>query len=167
MSLYQMTTDFRRLLEAIESGEIPEEAINDTIEAVNGAWEERADAVISAIKELKVEAEAIRAEEIALAERRKRKAKTIERLSEYFSTSLKAIGKNKYESAKHVVTFRKSTSLTISDVEAFISYAMNEHPEAVRKKETLEPDKEAIKELIKTVKLPFVTLTEKENIQIK
>lgn len=167
MSLYQMTTDFRRLLEAIESGEIPEEAISDTLEAVNGAWEERAEAVLAAIKGLKAEAKAIKDEEAVLAERRKKKTQTVERLSEYLASSMRAVGKDRYESARHVVSFRRSSAVRITDVDAFISYATLNHPEAVRIKETLEPDKEAIKELIKTVNLPYVAIDVNENIQIK
>lgn len=167
MSLYQMTTDFRRLLEAIENGEIPEEAIDDTLEAVSGSWEERADAVISAIKNLKAEADAIRTEELSLAERRKRKDKVIDRLKEYFTVSLHSIGRERYESARHLVSFRKSAPLKITDVDAFISYAMLNHPEAVRIKEILEPDKDAIKELLKTVELPYCVIEEKYNMQIK
>lgn len=167
MSLYTITKEYQRLMDAIECGEIPEEAIADTLEAVSGEWEERAEAVLAAIKNLRAEANNIKAEEEALAERRKAKEATAKRLTEYLSAALRATGKTKYESARHSVSFRSSTSIRITDEEAFIKYALDEHHECVKIKTDYSPDKTVIKELLKTVELPYVELEVKQNIQIK
>lgn len=167
MSLYSITTEYRSLINAIAEGEIPEEAIADTLEAVEGEWDARAEAVISAIKNIKAEAAGIEAEISALEERKKRKKRTVEKLSEYLSLSMQGIGRSTYESSKHSVSFKKSTAIRITDEAEFIAYALREHPEAVRKKESIEPDKAAIKELLKTVNLPHVAVEVKQNIQIK
>ncbi len=167
MSLYSISMDYRKLINAIAEGEIPEEAIADTLEAVEGEWDARAEAVISAIKNIKAEAAAIEAELDALTQRRDKKLKTIERLAEYISSSMQLLGKTTYESARHSVSFKKSESIRITDPEAFIEYATKNYPEAIRKTVKIEPDKIAIKNLIKTVNLPHVAVDVKQNIQIK
>lgn len=167
MSLYTITTEYRQLIEAIESGDIPEEAINDTFEAVSLEWDERAEAVLSAIKNLMAEAKNIEDEVKALEERKKAKLRTIDRLKEYISSSMQALNKPTYESARHLVKFTKSSSIRITDEEAFIKYVKRRYPNALRIKKEVSPDKTVIKELLKTVNLPHVAVEVKQNIQIK
>lgn len=167
MSLYSITTEWQRLITAIEDGEIPEEAIHDTIEGLQGEWEERAEAVTSAIKNLMSEAEMIKAEEDALKARRNAKENTAQRLSEYLSASMQAVGCANYESPRHSVSFKKSNAVVITDENAFIEYAFVECPKALRRKESIEPDKTVIKKMLETAEIPYVRLEERLNIQIK
>ena len=67
MSLYSLINDYQDFLEAVEAGEIPEEAITDTLEAIEGEIEVKIDNIASAIKNLTAEASMIRTEEKALA----------------------------------------------------------------------------------------------------
>jgi len=41
MNLYEISSNYRALLEAIESGDIPEDAVADTLEAVGGDWTQK------------------------------------------------------------------------------------------------------------------------------
>ena len=170
MSLYSITTEYRRLIDEIAEGryaDMPEEAIADTVEGIEGAWNERADAVTSAYKNLIAEVKMISDEVKALIERAEAKKAEAKRLLEYLERSMKAVGCKKFETARHSVAFRKSKSVVIDNEAAFFTFALTEHPELVRRKETIEPDKAAIKELLKTVDLPYVSISEKLNIQIK
>ena len=167
MSLYEVTTNYARLIEAIELGDIPEEAIADTLEAVNGEWSERADAVLSAIKNYRAECEAIRSEEKALAERRKRKEKVIERLEGYFTESIKKIGRSTYESPKHLVRFTTSSAVVVTDMAALVEYAAENAPDAVKVKTETTADKDVIKRLLKAGDVPGAVLEVRTNIQIK
>lgn len=167
MSLYSITTEYQRLIADIEDGIIPEEAIADTLDSVTGEWEERAEAVVSAIKNISAEARAIAAEEAALKARKLKKENTVKRLSQYFASAMLSIGRISYESAKHSVSFKKSEAVQITDMDAFLEYARENLPDALRRKETVEPDKDFIKKLLKESELPFVTLEIRQNIQIK
>ena len=167
MSLYSITSEFARLIDLISEGEIPEEAVNDTLEAVNAEWEERADAVICAIKNFRAECAAIKAEESGLAERRKRKERTIERLEGYLSESFKALGKDSFESARHTVKFRASKAVVIDDMNAFITYAMNNAPEAIRTVSKIEANKDELKRLLEKGEIDGARLEIRSNIQIK
>lgn len=164
-SLYELTSELSSLLDAIECGEIPEEAIADTLEGLQGEIDEKIDNVLDAFKTLKAEAEAIRAEEKRLAERRKRKEAAEERLKEYLATELEKLGKARHESARHSVSFRRSSMVVITDEDAFIKWALdNDRDDLYRVKVTREPDKAA---LSKAENIPFVTIRENSNIQIR
>lgn len=167
MSLYSITSEFARLIDLISEGEIPEEAVNDTLEAVNAEWEERADSVICAIKNFRAECAAIKAEEAALAERRKRKERTIERLEGYLSESFKTLGKESFESARHTVKFRASKAVVIDDMTALIKYAMNNAPEAIRTVSKIEANKDELKRLLEKGEIDGARLEIRSNIQIK
>ena len=164
-SLYSLTTEFATLLDAISEGEIPEEAIADTLEGLQGELDEKIDSVLDAYKTLKAEAEAIRAEEKRLAERRKRKEAAGEQIKEYLASELKKIGKATHESARHHVSFRRSSRVVITDEDAFIKWALdNDRDDLYRVKVLRDPDKDA---LSKAGEIPFVTLEENSNIQIR
>lgn len=92
---------------AIENGDIPEEALTDTLESITSLLDEKADNIACWIKQLTAEAEAIKAEEDKLAERRKRKLKRAERLTEYLSECLTNAGRTKIETPRNVISFQK------------------------------------------------------------
>ena len=80
MKLYEITELFMRFASMVENGEIEEDAIADTLESIEGELEEKADNIACLIKSWQAEAEAIKAEEKALAERRKVKENQINNL---------------------------------------------------------------------------------------
>jgi dsRNA-specific ribonuclease len=122
MNLYELTNDYLALLEAIDNDEIPEEAIADTLEAIEGAIEIKADSIACLLKNLDAECIAIKAEESRLAERRKAKEKAHERIKQYLSETLQRAGLDKIETARNRITFRKSESVEVVE-EVFISWA--------------------------------------------
>ena len=65
--LYQLTQQYQTLLGMIEDGDIPEEAIADTLESLTGEIEDTVDSVACIVKQLAAEAEGIKGEETALA----------------------------------------------------------------------------------------------------
>lgn len=124
MKFYEIAADYWRLLDAIENGEIPEAALVDTLESVTALLEDKADNIACIIKELTAEAEAIKAEEDKLAERRKRKLKRAERLTEYLAECLTNAGCTKIETARNVISFRKTPGKVVFDDEkGFIEWA--------------------------------------------
>jgi hypothetical protein len=122
MKLYELTNDYLALLDAIDNGEIPEEAIADTLEAITEEIESKADSIACVLKNLDADIIAIKAEEVRLAERRKAKEKSYERIKQYLSETLQAAGLDKIETARNKITFRKSESVEI-DEDAFIIWA--------------------------------------------
>lgn len=167
MKLYEIATEYQNFLEAIENGEIPEEAIADTLESIISIFEDKADNIACLIKNMSAEAEAIKAEESKLAERRKAKEKQVDRLKEYLSDTLLASGYTKLETARNKITFRKSESVAVDDEAEFIKWAMgNEDTYLTYKDPTI--NKTAVKDALKNgIELNGVRIESKQNLQIK
>lgn len=95
------------------------------------------------IKELKAEAEAIKAEKLALAERQKVAENKAESLKKWLAYALQG---EKFKTAKCSVSFRKSESVEVTD--EGLSNLMKEHDELLTYKAP-EPNKKAIKDALK------------------
>ena len=95
------------------------------------------------IKELKAEAEAIKAEKLALAERQKVAENKAESLKKWLAYALNG---EKFKTAKCSVSFRKTESVEVTD--EGLSNLMKEHDELLTYKAP-EPNKKAIKDAIK------------------
>ena len=148
MKLYEIATDYRTFLEAVENGEIPEEAIADTLESITALLEDKADNIACMIKNMTAEAAAIKAEEQNLAERRKTKEKQIERMKAYLSDTLQLNNIAKLETARNKISFRKSESVKVDNEADFIKWAENNNREYLTYKEPTI-DKTTIKQAIK------------------
>ena len=165
MKLYEIANDYLSLMEAIENGEIPEEALADTLESIESGIEEKADNIACLLKNLSAEIDAIKAEENNLVERRKQREKTHERLKQYLSDTLQRIGKTKIETARNRITFRKSESVEV-DESMFMQWAAIYRGDLLNVKTTV--DKTAIKAELKSgVKLPNAQIVTNFNLQIK
>lgn len=83
----------------------------------------------------------MKAEEAALAERRKTAEKRVERLKDLLASSMLSVGRDKVETARTKIGFRKSTQVQIDDEGAL-------PPDFVTTTVTTKPDKTAIKKAI-------------------
>lgn len=161
MNLYEIKEEFLELLDAIENGEIPDGAIADTLEGMKGEFDEKIENTACYIKNLKAEADAIKAEENSLKERRQVKEHQIERLKNGMMECMSHLGIKKVEGARARVTIstRAGASVLIS-------------PDAVIPEEyqrtKVEPDKVALKEALKAgVDIKGVTLVDSRSVTIK
>ena len=124
MTLYEMMTAYRDFLTAVENGDIPEDAIADTLEGIESSIDEKIDNIACMLKSLAAEEAAIKAEEERLAQRRKVKANVQDRLKNYLSDMMLAMGKTEFENPRHKISFRKTPGKVVFDDEAkFIEWA--------------------------------------------
>ena len=165
MKLYEIANDYLALLQAIDEGLIPEEAIADTLEAIEGEIEYKADNLACVLKTLEAEAAAIKAEEKNLAERRKQKENAGERIKSYLSDVLQRLNISKIETARNKITFRKSDSVVVDDT--FIKWAQDHRADLLKFSEPTA-DKTAIKAALKEgAEIEGAHIESKQNIQIK
>jgi hypothetical protein len=165
MKLYALANDYIALMQAIDNDELPEECIADTLEAITGEIEIKADNIACMLKNIEAEVKAIKEEEANLATRRKTKEKAYDRLKEYLSATLQSLSIDKVETARNKITFRKSESVEIDDT--FIEWAQ-ENREDLLKYSAPTADKTEIKKLLKGgAELQGAQLISKSNIQIK
>ena len=124
MKLYEISETRLRFLEAIESGEIPEEAIADTLAGIDGEFDEKADDIACYIKTLLSESQAIKAEIDTLTERAAAKKHKADKLTDYLFQQFKLSGKVKLETARNVLAIRKNPpSVQIENEESFVVWA--------------------------------------------
>lgn len=152
MKLYEIDQAIMGLVD--ETGEIIDIEAFDSLQMERDAKIEN---IALYIKDLRAEAEALKAEKIAFAERQKVAENKVESLKNYLAYALKG---QAFKSTKAVVSFRKTQQVDVPDI-----YALDEN--FLRYKEP-EADKTAIKEAIKagqTVK--GATLIENTSVIIK
>lgn len=165
MKLYEIANDYLALMQAIDDEEIPEEAIADTLEAITGEIEVKADNIACLLKNIDADVKAIKEEEKRLAERRKAKEKAHERLKQYLSDVLQRTGINKIETARNNISFRKSESVEVD--ESFVAWALEYRDDLIKFGEPTA-DKTAIKKALKDgAEIVGAQLVVNQNIQIK
>ena len=146
-SLYDISTQYSAFLSAVEAGEIPEDAISDTLAGLDGELEEKVDNIACIIKQLNAEADAIKAEKDALNERQQTKVHAADRLKEYIRQSMSLSGKKKIETARNCVSIGKPvTKAVITDLDALKDYGYVWKPYDYTKETNV--DKTALKEAL-------------------
>lgn len=113
------------------------------------------------IKNLKAEAEALKAEKDAFAQRQKSAENKMEQLKRYLSS---ALGGEKFKTEKVSISYRKSESIEVEDIRKLLDFGNDD----LIKYTEPTANKTAIKAAIKAgIKVPGVKITENNNIQIK
>ena len=167
MRLYDIANDYLALMQAIENDEIPAEAVADTLEAIQGEIEEKADNIGCLLKSIEADITAIKTEEQRLAERRKTKEKAYDRLKQYLSDTLQGLGIGKVETARNVITFRKSEVAEVNE-SAFLEWAKANRADLITVKVTESANKTEIKKELKAgAEIPGAVLVTKNNLQLK
>lgn len=114
------------------------------------------------IKNLMSDINDLKAEEKALNERRKAKEKKVERLKLYLSNSMLMFGDKKFETAKVVLSFRKSKQVEIAEganiPQEYMTIKVEENPNKTKLKDAI---------LKQGLEIDGVKVIEKENLQLK
>ena len=153
-SLYQINAELLALTDE-ESGEITDWS---AFEALQLARDEKIENIALYHKNLLAEAAALKAEEKAFADRRRKAENKAESLKNYLATSLNG---SKFNTTRVAINWRKSTSVEVINQEAI--------PEAyLRTVTTVTPDKTEIAKALKTGEvIEGVALKETNSIQVK
>lgn len=161
-SLYEISTDFLKALDGLEVDEETGEIKNfDAVESLNAQFEEKAESVACYIKNLAAFADDLKAEEDTLSARRKSAERRIDSMKKYLTSCLESVGKDKVETVRARISFRKSVQVQIEDEAALPA-------DYVTTTVTKSPDKTAIKKAIQGGQdVTGASLIEKRNIQIK
>lgn len=116
------------------------------------------------IKNLESDARDIKAEEVALAERRKAKENRAANLREYLAHILD--GQN-FETPRLRLSFRSSTGVEFSEPEETLHF-LEQHYDSCIKYKAPEISKSAVAKLLKDgVEVPGAELVKRQNLQIK
>lgn len=162
MTLYEIDEEIQELLSEVdpETGEL----ITDyaALDALLMEREAKIENIVLFIKNLSSDVRELKAEEAALAERRKKAEKKAERLREYVSH---ALGGERFQTPRCCVSFRKSTALELG--EGFTEWA-KEHADTLLRYKEPEPDKTAIRAaLAGGAEIPNAKLVQNTTMTIK
>lgn len=170
MNLYELNEAIVNALNAAidpETGELIDEAALDLSEFLESERDEKIENIALWIKNLKAEAEALKAEKDSFAKRQKAAENKAEWLKGYLASALNG---QKFKTVKCSVSFRSSEAVEITDEAAAIEYFEGiSWPEAVKVEKTLS--KSAVKDYIKNAselaQVPGVHISEKTSVIIK
>lgn len=162
MTLYEIDEEIQELLSEVdpETGELITDY--EALDALLMERETKIENIVLFIKNLSSDVRELKAEEAALAERRKKAEKKAERLREYVSH---ALGGERFQTPRCCVSFRKSTALELG--EGFTEWA-KEHADTLLRYKEPEPDKAAIKAaLAGGAEIPDAKLVQNTTMTIK
>lgn len=162
MTLYEIDEEIQELLSEVdpETGELITDYV--ALDALLMEREAKIENIVLFIKNLSSDVRELKAEEAALAERRKKAEKKAERLREYVSH---ALGGERFQTPRCCVSFRKSTALELG--EGFTEWA-KEHADTLLRYKEPEPDKAAIKAaLAEGAEIPDAKLVQNTTMTIK
>lgn len=161
-ALYEIDADIINCIDT-ETGEVLDV---ERLDALNMERDAKIEGVALYIKELQAEADAIKAEEHALAARRKSKEKLLSGYAQWLSNVLSG---RAFETAKVALGFRKSTACEINGCELdLIEYLEKSGYDDCVKYGAPAIDKSKVKKLLNDgVKIPGAVLVERNNLQIK
>lgn len=165
--LYELAQNYTAFFDAWENGDIPEEAVTDTLEAMEGEIDEKCDNTACYIKDLIAQAANIKEEIKTLTARAKALENRAERLKDYMVYAMDRIGASKIETARNVIKVSVSHPTVIRDEAAFLKWAQENGSDLLSFKQPT-PDKTAIKDAIAEGReVPFCYIDDKKNICIK
>lgn len=164
MTIYELTGELLSLYEMAEDPEIDAECLKDTIEAVEGEFEIKADGYVKVIKQLEADSEALKKEADRLTERKKTIDKNIERIKNNLQNAMITADKKKFKTDLFSFSIRKNPAkLVLSD---HIDMDLID-PEFIKFSDP-EIDKNAVKEAIKNGSaFDWARLEQGESLTIK
>lgn len=127
MSLFDIGQQYIDFCNLMENGEIPEEAITDTLEALEGEFNDKADNIASLIKSLEYEAQSMEQESKSLSERAKSKKTKAQNLREYLFQQMQNTGMERIETSRNLLALKKNPpKVTVEQEQDFIKWAQEQ-----------------------------------------
>ena len=164
MNIYEINKAIEDILEDgfsvdEETGEILFD--ESDLNALNAEISEKIENVACYIKNLTADISALKEEERNLNTRRKQKERKIDSLKGYINYAMELSGRKSLESPRCKVSYRKSSSVEVPDINAL-------DKDYITKTIEIKPNKVAIKEALKEGKtVEGAEIVERQNLQIK
>lgn len=154
MRLYELTEQYEILMDMLCDEETDEQIIKDTLEAIDGEIEDKADNYAKIIRQMQVYVETLKSEEERLYTRRKSLENRSQRLKEVLQANLEFIGKTKFKTALFSFTIAANGGkqpLTITEnIENIPGKYLIPQPPI--------PNKEAIRQLLESKEVEWARL---------
>lgn len=160
-TLYELTSEYLQLLEMAEDPDVDLQTIADTMEAIGGEIEDKADGYARVMKQIEANAAGIKAEIDRLTARKTSMENNVKRMKETLQAAMEATGKKKFKTALFSFGIQKNpASLKIDDPDAVPENFLIPQPPKV--------DSAAIKDALKAGAMyNFAHLEQGESLRIR
>ncbi|QHQ61365.1 hypothetical protein Ana3638_11760 [Anaerocolumna sedimenticola] len=164
-SLYQITESYDAVLNMLYDEEIDEQTIIDTLEAIEGEFEDKADNYAKLYKSLKYDAEVIKAEIDRLRARLNTNENRAQILKDTLEANMKQIGKTKFKTTLFSFNIQKNGGLQPLRLDVL---DVKDLPKAYRIPQDPLPNNERIRELLSTQQVTWAHLEPRgESLRIR
>lgn len=153
-SLYELTEEWAAVMEMLYDDEIDERTVLDTLEAIEGEIEDKADKYAIILRIMAGDIEAIRKEETRLYARRVSLERRSKELKDRLQANLEFVGKTKFKTALFSFSVVRNGGKQPID----ITGNLDEIPGKYLIPQPSIPDKEAIRELLKEKEVEWAQL---------
>lgn len=162
MQLYKLAADYQQVWNLVDDPDTDLATIEDTLQSIEGAMEEKAVNIVQFIRNLEADANIIKAEEKRLSERRKAFENRAKAIKEYLQYQMEIAGLDKVKTPTLTLALQNNPpSVNIEDLTALPS-------EFVEQRIDFVPDKKKIKEAILAGKeVPGAQLLRGRSLRIK
>lgn len=160
-TLYELTDEYKQVLEMLDDPEIDEQTIADTLESIGGEIEDKADGYAKVMQSAKAEVEGIKAEISRLSERKSSIEHKLERMKQSLQGAMEATGKTKFKTLLFSFNIQKNPpSVAIEDGAKLPDKYLIPQPEKIDKKSI-------IADLKAGAVIEGCTLTQTESLRIR
>lgn len=159
-TLYELTGQYRELLELAESEELDKQLIADTLEGLDGEIEIKADGYAKVIRELEGKTAVLKDEIDRLSKRKSVIENNIKSMKEALQNAMFITGKTKFKTDLFNFNIQKNPPRLVID-------KPEEVPEEYLIPQEPKIDTKAIKEILKQRELPFARLEQSESLRIR
>lgn len=143
MTLYDLTGELLELMEMAQDPDVDPDALKDTMEAINLAFDDKADGYAKIIRTLTAQADAIKAESARLKDREKSFRDKADTIKKNLEAAMLATDKRKIKTALFTFSIRRNPASVVMD-EQYIENV----PERFLKIKDPEIDRAAIKKAL-------------------
>lgn len=160
-TMHELTVDYMTVLNMATDGETPPDVIADTLEAISGEIEIKAENSAVIMQELKAEADKIDAEIKRLTARKKTYETNADTIKDRIYNAMKTTGKGKFKTTLFSFTIGKNpVKLVIDDADKIPKKYLIPQPAKI--------DNAALKEELKSgKKCKYAHLEQSESLRIK
>lgn len=164
MKLYDIAEEYKILEDMLYDGETDEQTIRDTMEAVLGEFEEKADNYAKIIFQMKSDIEVLEKEEKRLSAKRKVLESRQKWLRDNLFANMQAIGKKKFKTALFSFTIQKNGGVE----PLIIDGLLEDIPGKFLIPQPPVPNKEAIREFLSEKQVEWAHLEPRgESLRIR
>lgn len=159
-TLYELTGQYKQLLDMAETEELDKQLIADTLEALEGEIETKADGYAKIIRELEGKAELLKSEIDRLSNRKTAIENNIKSMKEALQNAMYITGKVKFKTNLFNFSIQKNPPKLVID-------KPEEIPEEFLIPQPPKADNAKLKEILEEKELPFAHLEQSESLRIR